>query len=237
MRTGNLRWWSSGGAAILLCLATSRHQPYQALAAASVIPSGHWRGSGRAIRSVDLKLAALVMSTQSDFWFTVSQAGDIDGAAVSCYQLVLDDGTLRTRLGWVTANANTAIALVVPGILAFLGPGTSTKDLVGISVSLDEPMPVRSGRLTGKLAGNTIHLSWATPPPQIPYKRYAVYATREQLQASNTMGAFGPWTSDATISEIAPGEFEAAVDPSQSQTTGGDARISAVWTAYRVNSH
>jgi hypothetical protein len=176
------------------------------------------------------------MSTQSDFWFTVSPSGEVDGYAVSSYQLVLDDGKLRNQLAWVNAGANSALGLL-PGIVALLGTGTKTKDVVGLAVVLDEPMPVRSGRIKGTLAGKILHISWAEPLAKIPYKRYVVYATKEQLQAESVMDAFGPWRSDATLSDISPGEFEAAVDASRSQATEGNAKISALWTAYRVNSH
>jgi len=231
IRIASLGRWGLGSAAVLLlALVTNLGSP-----AAITTPAGHWRGSGRATRAVDLQLATITMSTQSDFWFTISQAGDVDGYAVSSYQLTLDDAKLRARLAWANSNANGALGLV-PGVGALLGTGVSAKDAIGLTAVCDEAMPVRSGRIKGKLTGNTLHLSWAEPPDKIPYKRYVIYATKEQLQAASTMGAFGPWTSDAVVAEISPGEFEAAVNASRSQTADGNTKISALWTAYRVNS-
>jgi hypothetical protein len=204
--------------------------------AAASSPAGHWRGSGRLTRIADLKLASLIMSTQSDFWFTVNAGGIVDGYAVSSYQVVLNDGKLRSRLAAMNTSANFAVGLM-PEIGELLGKGMATKDVVGMSAVCDEPMPVRFARIKGTLAGNTLHISWVEPPSKVGYKRYIVYATKEELQSESVMTAFGPWDGDAVVSEISPGEFEAMVNEARSQTAEGNAKISSVWTAYRVSSH
>lgn len=219
---------------LLVCALVASHISWST--PISGLPAGHWRGTAHFVRIADLTWATLTITTNSDFWFVADASGIITGQATCSYEMALDDSRLRSLASWGNAHANSLTAGLIPGIGQFLGPGFSTKDIIGVSASIDEGRPLRTGKITGKLTGSSIHLNWADQPQAVQYKYFVEYPTRKQIKSQNEMKAFAPWRADATITQVAPGQFEAAVDPSRMQQSEGNTKNSSFWTAYRVTA-
>jgi hypothetical protein len=198
-------------------------------------PSGYWRGTGHTRRSTDLKWVTLIHAHDSEFWFTVDSQGNVDGQAVVRYDVKLNDQKLSSYLGWAHRVGNAALFNNIPGFGGLLGAGASLQDLSGMRLSYDEVMPVRSGRIRGNLSGGKLHLAWAAPPRELPYKTYRLYPTKELVISSKEAPAYTPWGVDAVVSEPAPGHWQAMVPAAESLKKQGDADTAVQWTAYRVS--
>jgi hypothetical protein len=105
-----------------------------------------------------------------------------------------------------------------------------------MTMSYEEPMPVRVGKIKGKLSGQQLHLEWDGPPPELVYKRYFVYVGRTQLHMESKHPAYSPWRAPAQLMLSSSGRYEALVMPGNTLVKQTDTEISSTWTAYRVGA-
>jgi hypothetical protein len=101
-------------------------------------------------------------------------------------------------------------------------------------MTYDEIMPVRVGKIEGKLTGQQIRINWSSAPQEIAYKCYVIHTLRKQLQAANSHPAYSPWTAPAQLMSSGNGQYEAVVMPQDSSSHLKDTEIESVWTAYRI---
>ena len=200
-------------------------------------PAGFYQGSGTARRVASLGVASLTSNYNSDFWFTVDAQGNVDGYATVRYDLRLDDAQLRSLIAFANSGvgkANGVILSGIPGMAEILGAAQMPSDIVGVSMRYDESMPVREGKISGRVTGEGLHLEWATPPPKIPYTTYTVHGVGEKVRRQDTAPAYSPWIADARLLEAAPGQWQAFVTGEAAHRTTGNNRIFAFWTAHRI---
>lgn len=228
----NLRWLY----AILVLAAVATASVYVASSKASVpkSPAGFWRGSSKAKRVSDLGVATINVDYNSEFWFVVDEQGSItDGHAVAVYNVWLDDSKLRGLV--VLGNSASSFPLTtIPSIGSLLGTGFSLRNFVGVRMSYDETMPIREGKIRGSLRDGILQLEWESPPQELPYKSYKIYATKEEVLQASQAPAYSPWSAPARVSEVAFGQWQAVVDSGQRLKSKDKIVSSTFWTAHRV---
>lgn len=196
--------------------------------------AGYWRGTSNARRETNLNVAILKQNYQSDFWFIIDNQGNISGQAVVNYDISLDDSKLRGIL--TVVNTTSAVTLsAIPEIGSLLGANAATKDLIGVTTKYDEILPVRGGEIAGKLAGDTLHLEWKTPPSDISYSTFKVYPLKELTLKKGSTPAYSPWVVNAKVQQLSNGQWQAMTDLAQSHKQEGDKQTFYYWTAYKIN--
>jgi len=195
-------------------------------------PAGFWHGTGYVRRSLDAKYFTESLDYDVDFWFSVDGQGNVEGRAVMRYAVSMDDQKLRALLTWAHSMGTASISSL-PEIGTILGTGKTIGDVVGLRLAFDEAMPTRSGRISGRATGGTLHLQWAEAPQGAQYKIYREYPTREVVMSSKQAPAINPWPIDAKIQTIGTGQL-ATVPDSAVNRSSGDTQIAAYWSAVRV---
>ena len=205
--------------------------------AATKSPAGFYQGSGTARRVANLGVATLTCNYNSDLWFTVDAQGNVDGYASVRYDLRLDDAQLRSLIALANnafGKTNGVLLSGIPGLAEVLDMTKVPPDIIGITAKYNESMPVREGKIKGRVTGEGLHLEWATPPPTIPYTTYSVHINGEKVRRQDTAPAYSPWIADARLIEAAPGQWQAFVPSEAAHRTSGSNQIFAFWSAHRV---
>ena len=200
-------------------------------------PAGFYQGSGTARRVANLGVASLTSNYNSDFWFTVDAQGNVDGYGTVRYELRLDDAQLRSLIALANSaigKANGVLLSGIPGLAEVLDMTKVPPDIIGVTARYNENMPVREGKIKGRVTGEWLHLEWATPPPTISYASYSVHINGEKVRRQDTAPAYSPWIADARLIEAAPGQWQAFVTGEAAHKTTSNNQIFAFWTAYRI---
>jgi hypothetical protein len=219
---------AAGGAGILLALSLGTLP----LGAVGAPPPGLWTGQGHAVRTASLPLVSITTTYDSEFWFVVTDRGDLEGEATVSYNLVFNDANLRSLIVATHWSTNYSLASV-PAVGGLLNSALLTNDLVGMRMQYQEFAPIRRGRIIGRLADGRLHVRWAEPMRPIPYQDYAVYPMRSKPSKAATHPAYPPWIGDADVSEPLKGRFIASTSEQASAYHNDEVTISSVWSAVR----
>ena len=208
-----------------------------AASSAQAPPPGFWRGQSLADRVTDLKWINLIVKYEGEFSFSTDAKGNVDGTATVRYTMNIDDERLRGLLTKYNGASELELS-IAPGIVKDLAPflGTYAKfsDLQGMSGSYDDGTAVRQGAIKGLLDTGRmlLHLEWAKAPGSIPYKTYGIYPASRKVLGSGTGLAYSPWLEDASVSQPAPGHWEAKPAGKLIVSSKSKTNITANWSAH-----
>jgi hypothetical protein len=141
--------------------------------------------------------------------------------------LSLDDSRLRGLLAWANGKGNSVVA-IAPEVGSLLAM-SSTGDIEGLRLSSTESMPVRAGKLHGRMEGDHLHLQFESAFDPIPYKLYREFPLKEDVLKDSTAQAFSPFSVDARVDKVA-GVWEAIALTDRSS----ESRKQVLWSAQRV---
>ena len=122
--------------------------------------SGLWIGSTYMHSTRSTKWVGFSDSSRGDFWFRVDGSGRIHGFAVVADEPSFDSERLNNLIGYIKGAVGAYVGLIpLPGLGAI--SSVALGDLIGVKVSFADPMPIRSGPITGTLHAGRLHLEWA----------------------------------------------------------------------------
>jgi hypothetical protein len=199
--------------------------------------SGLWIGSTYMHATRSTKWVGFSDSSRGDFWFRVDAHGTIHGYAVVADEPSFDSERLNNLIGYIKGVVGTSVGLIpLPGLGAISGVALS--DLVGVKVGFDDPMPIRSGPITGRLSHGQLHLDWAgNPKSGLTYHAVMSYVDHDDPLTSGTIAAPAPWPGNAHLGSEAGAALAIATYKHTATLKSGRVDATSVyWTAHRVGS-
>jgi hypothetical protein len=205
----------------VLCAATT--------AGAAQAEAATWSGSAHGKIQRSTRLVSGGTTWQGDFWLNVHRGGRVTGRAVVGYQPNVDVGCLNNAVGYVKTVGSTALGLLGPFGSAASAAGLG--QIVGVSVSFNEAMAVRRGKLTGRLHAGKLSLRWDSELKGIPYDIAFQLVSGSEPIGRGRAALRSPFTGDAKLVD----RGHAVYDDEDNSTSGGVKEVSgSYWVAHRV---
>jgi hypothetical protein len=199
--------------------------------------SSLWIGSTYMHATRATKWVGFSDSSRGDFWFRVGPNGQIHGYAVVADEPSFDSERLNNLINYIKGAIGTTVGLIpLPGLGAI--SSVTLSDLVGVKVSFDDPMPIRSGPISGYLRAGRLHLEWAGHPKSgLHYSAVMSYVDHEDPLTSGTIPAPAPWPGSARVSsEAGAGLAIATYHHTAGLKSGRTDATSVYWTAHKVGT-
>lgn len=200
------------------------------LGAAESALADSWVGAtqGKVIRSS--RWVSTTGTARGDFWFDVGRRGRITGRAVVAYEPAFD----TDRLNALVSYARSAVGVPLSAIPIFGGLANAQLGLiVGVRISYPDPMPIREGKITGRLHEGRLTIRWAgRQRTGIPFRAVLATLDGDQELTSGSMAAPSPWPAAARVTR-----GRLAISTRQSSSTD-DGEVTetlrSYWSARRV---
>jgi hypothetical protein len=206
---------------VLLCAATT--------VGAAQAEAATWSGTAHGKIARSTRLVSGGTTWQGDFWFTVHRGGRVTGRAVVGYQPNVDVGGLNNAIGYVKTTVGTAIGLLGPFGSAAQAAGLG--QIVGASVSFNEAMAVRRGKLTGRLHAGKLTLRWDSELKGIPYDISFQLVSGSEPIGTGRAALRSPFNGEAELVD----RRHAVYADEDSSTSDGVTEVSgSYWVAHRV---
>jgi hypothetical protein len=198
--------------------------------AAEQAAAASWIGTvqGKVVRSS--RWVSTTGTARGDFWFNVGRNGRVSGRAVVVYEPTFDTDRLNALVGYAKAAVGTAVGAVpLFGGLA----ANQLNLLVGVRVAYDDPMPIREGQITGRLANGRLSIDWAgRKPTGIRFRALMATLKEDQELTSGLLAAPNPWPGTA---RVAGGRLAISTFKRTSRDDGGVTETSrSYWSARRI---
>jgi hypothetical protein len=222
------RWALPCAAAVLIGIAAPG-------AARAADDSGLWIGSTYMHSTRSTKWVGFSDSSRGDFWFRVDASGRLHGYAVVADEPSFDSERLNNLIGYIKGAVGAYVGLIpLPGLGAI--SSVALGDLVGVKVTFADPMPIRSGPITGTLHGGRLHLEWAGQPRSgLHFDAVLAYVDHDDPLTSGTIAAPAPWPGSASVGSQAGAALAIATyHHTVTLKSGRTDATSVYWTAHKV---